>query len=72
MMGILLSSPIELTVEARERSFMSMQQMPRRRQELIVFILFTVFVAPALAVAIVGGYGFAIWMYQLLSGPPTG
>ncbi len=72
MMGILLSSPIGLTVEARERSFMSMQQMPRRRQELIVFILFTVFVAPALAVAIVGGYGFAIWMYQLLSGPPTG
>jgi len=51
---------------------MSMQQMPRRRQELIVFILFTVFVAPALAVAIVGGYGFVIWMYQLLSGPPTG
>ena len=51
---------------------MSIHPVPRRRQELLVFVLFTVFVAPALAVAIVGGYGFAIWMYQLLSGPPTG
>lgn len=51
---------------------MTVNPISRRRQELIVFILFTVFVAPALAVAIVGGYGFAIWMYQLLSGPPTG
>jgi nitrate reductase NapE len=51
---------------------MSAQPMSRRRQELIVFILFTVFVAPALAIAIVGSYGFAIWMYQLINGPPTG
>lgn len=51
---------------------MSAHPTSRRRQELTVFILFTVFVAPALAVAIVGGYGFAIWMYQVLSGPPTG
>lgn len=51
---------------------MSAQPISRRRQELIVFLLFTVLVAPVLAVAIVGGYGLAIWMYQLLSGPPTG
>ena len=29
------------------------------------FILLVVFLAPALAVAIVGGYGFAIWFSQL-------
>ena len=45
---------------------------PKRRQELSVFLFLTVVLAPILAVAIVGGYGFAIWMYQLLSGPPTG
>jgi nitrate reductase NapE len=44
----------------------------RRRRELLVFLFLTVVLAPVLAVAIVGGYGFAVWMYQLVSGPPTG
>lgn len=43
-----------------------------RRRELLVFLFLTVVLAPVLAVAIVGGYGFAVWMYQLVSGPPTG
>ena len=51
---------------------MSMPGSATRRQELFVFLFFTVVLAPVLAVAIVGGYGFSIWMYQLLSGPPTG
>ena len=46
--------------------------VPRRRLELLVFLFLTVVLAPVLAVAIVGGYGFAVWMYQLVSGPPTG
>jgi periplasmic nitrate reductase NapE len=41
-----------------------------RREETAVFVLLTVVLAPVLSVAIVGGYGFAIWMYQLISGPP--
>jgi nitrate reductase NapE len=44
----------------------------RRRRELLVFLFLTVVLAPVLAVAIVGGYGFAVWMYQMVSGPPTG
>jgi nitrate reductase NapE len=28
--------------------------------------------APVVAVALVGGYGFLVWMYQLLTGPPHG
>ena len=39
-------------------------------QELFVFLLLTVGLAPVLAVAIVGGYGFLVWMYQLIAGPP--
>lgn len=34
------------------------------------FVFLSVFLAPALAVAIVGSYGFAIWISQILLGPP--
>jgi nitrate reductase NapE len=43
----------------------------RKRGELCGFFFLTVIFAPALAVAIVGGFGFLIWMYQLVQGPPT-
>jgi periplasmic nitrate reductase NapE len=42
----------------------------RRRSETLTFLFLTVFLAPILAIAIVGGYGFAVWMYQIISGPP--
>jgi nitrate reductase NapE len=29
-----------------------------------------VVLAPALAVAIVGGWGFLVWIYQVIYGPP--
>jgi nitrate reductase NapE len=45
---------------------------PSRRDEFRTFIFLTVFLAPILAVALVGGYGFLVWMSQLLVGPPTG
>lgn len=35
-----------------------------------MFLFLTVVLAPVLAVMIVGGYGFLIWMYQLVAGPP--
>jgi nitrate reductase NapE len=41
-----------------------------RRQELIVFLLLTVVLFPVLAVAVVGGWGFVVWMYQMIAGPP--
>jgi nitrate reductase NapE len=43
---------------------------PSRAQELSLFLFLTVVLAPVLAVAIVGGYGFLVWMYQLFAGPP--
>lgn len=42
-----------------------------KRRELRGFIFLTVILAPALAVALVGGYGFLIWMHQLIQGPPA-
>jgi len=41
-----------------------------RKRELFAFLFLTVFLAPAASVAIVGGYGFAVWMFQLVAGPP--
>ena len=41
-----------------------------KQEEWRSFLFFTVVMAPALAVLIVGAYGFAIWMIQLIAGPP--
>ena len=41
-----------------------------RKAELRSFLFLTVVMAPILSVMIVGGYGFAVWMYQLINGPP--
>ena len=43
-----------------------------RAQELRSFLFLTVVMAPALTGAIIAGYGFLVWMFQLFSGPPTG
>ena len=42
----------------------------RKGAELRLFIFLVVFLFPILAVAVVGGYGFIIWMSQLILGPP--
>lgn len=41
-----------------------------RRSELIVFLIIVALIWPVVTVGIVGGYGFAVWMYQLVAGPP--
>jgi len=43
---------------------------PSLREELATFLILAVVIWPCLAVAVVGGYGFLIWMLQLLTGPP--
>jgi len=43
----------------------------RRTEEWRTWLFLTVVFAPVLAVAIVGGYGLAVWILQLLTGPPT-
>jgi nitrate reductase NapE len=42
-----------------------------KRREFAVFIFLTFILAPILAVIIVAGYGFLVWMYQIIAGPPS-
>ena len=42
-----------------------------KRRELAVFIFLTFIVAPILAVLTVAGYGFMVWIYQMIAGPPS-
>lgn len=41
-----------------------------KAQELRAFLLLSVVMAPVLALGIVSGFGFLVWMLQLLAGPP--
>jgi periplasmic nitrate reductase NapE len=41
-----------------------------RREELAVFAIIAAFIWPVVAVGVVGGFGFLIWMSQLILGPP--
>lgn len=42
----------------------------RRRRELILFLVLAFGIWPVLAVGVVGGYGFLVWMFQIIFGPP--
>jgi len=42
----------------------------RRRMEIFAFLFLTAVMMPALAVATVGSYGLAVWVYQMVAGPP--
>ena len=43
---------------------------PSRRDEILAFIILAVVIWPLIAVGIVGGYGFLVWMSPLVLGPP--
>ncbi|WP_306222934.1 periplasmic nitrate reductase, NapE protein [Bosea beijingensis] len=45
-------------------------EKPTRRAELTAFLILAVLIWPVLSVGIVGGYGFLVWMSQLVLGPP--
>lgn len=39
-------------------------------EELRAFLLLAIVLVPVLVVLTVSGYGFLVWMYQLMAGPP--
>ena len=41
-----------------------------KRREILMFLLLAFVIWPFVAVAVVGGYGFIVWMYQIIAGPP--
>lgn len=46
------------------------QRRNSRLSELLVFLTIVVLIWPVVAVGVVGGYGFLVWMTQLVLGPP--
>ncbi|WP_227368111.1 periplasmic nitrate reductase, NapE protein [Halomonas sp. M20] len=44
------------------------QSSKRREWIAMLFVVFVFF--PILSVMVVGGYGFAVWIFQMFFGPP--
>ena len=42
----------------------------QRTQEILAFVVLAILIWPVLAVAVVGGWGLAVWIFQMLAGPP--
>ena len=42
----------------------------KRRMEIYAFLIVTVILMPAIAVATVGTWGLTVWIYQAIHGPP--
>jgi nitrate reductase NapE len=43
----------------------------RKKEEFRTWLFLALIMAPVLAVVIVSGFGFGVWFYQLIAGPPT-
>ena len=54
-----------------DKGSVSEPEQPTRAEERQTFLFLAVLLAPIMTFALVGGYGFIIWMSQLLLGPPS-
>ena len=45
-------------------------ERPKKRYETIAFLFLSVILFPVMSIILVGGFGFIIWMQQLMFGPP--
>jgi nitrate reductase NapE len=54
----------------RQRVSESTTEVSTQSQERRSLIFLSVVMAPVLAVAVVTGYGFLVWVYQMFAGPP--
>jgi periplasmic nitrate reductase NapE len=43
---------------------------PQGRRELLMFFVLAVLIWPFVAVGVVAGWGFVVWMYYMFTGPP--
>jgi nitrate reductase NapE len=41
-----------------------------RRRELLAFLVLAFGIWPIVAVGVVGAFGFTVWMWQIVFGPP--
>lgn len=42
-----------------------------KTEEFRSLVFLSIVMAPVVAVIVVSGYGFLVWMYQLFAGPPN-
>lgn len=47
-----------------------MSDTVNKAKETRLFLFLVIFLFPILSVAIVGGYGFLVWIIQIFAGPP--
>jgi len=43
----------------------------QKRDERWAVMFLTVVLAPIIAVVVVAGFGFCVWIYQMVAGPPA-
>lgn len=55
---------------ADERDISRIPSPSARKREIILFLLLAVVIWPFIAVGVVAGWGFIVWMYQMIAGPP--
>jgi periplasmic nitrate reductase NapE len=43
----------------------------RKTEEFRTWLFLALVLAPLLAIMVVAGYGFLVWIFQMIAGPPT-
>lgn len=61
---------VDPTAGAIDRAVGGRVDPAARRREITMFLVLAFVIWPFIAVAVVGGYGFLVWMSQLVMGPP--
>lgn len=56
--------------EAPPKEYREGAGTPSRRTEILTFLVLAFGIWPLVAVVVVGGYGFLVWMWQIVFGPP--
>jgi nitrate reductase NapE len=56
--------------EPSHKSLANARVPSQRRAELLRFFVLAFGIWPMIAVGVVGGFGFAVWMWQIVFGPP--
>lgn len=56
--------------QAREEAARVERTPPSRLREFLAFLLLAVLIWPFIAVGVVAGWGFLVWMYYAFTGPP--
>ena len=55
---------------AKTEAIMDLSIGQRRRRELLIFAVLAFGIWPVVAVGAVASYGFTVWAYQIVYGPP--